>query len=104
MSKRFGIFTTTLLLFVSIFLLNSTIASGKDSYNFGFKKSSEGKPASISQEGYLDILKKYDAIFLGDISKKELYLTFDNGYENGYTTKILDILKEKNVPATFFVT
>ena len=104
MSKRFGIFTATILLFVSIFLLNSAIASGNESYNFGFKKSKEGNPASISQEGYLDILKKYDAIFLGDINKKELYLTFDNGYENGYTTKILDILKEKNVPATFFVT
>ena len=33
-----------------------------------------------------------------------VYLTFDQGYENGYTTPILDILKEKNVTATFFVT
>ncbi|MBU5234439.1 polysaccharide deacetylase family protein, partial [Vibrio cholerae] len=33
-----------------------------------------------------------------------IYLTFDNGYENGYTGKILDVLKEKKVPATFLVT
>ena len=35
---------------------------------------------------------------------KILYLTFDCGYENGQTIKILDTLKEKNVPAAFFVT
>ncbi len=33
-----------------------------------------------------------------------MYLTFDCGYENGYTSQILDVLKEQNVPACFFVT
>jgi peptidoglycan-N-acetylmuramic acid deacetylase len=47
---------------------------------------------------------KYGAYFLGDTSRKELYLTFDEGYENGYTEKILNVLAEKNVPAAFFVT
>jgi len=41
---------------------------------------------------------------MGDTSKKEIYLTFDNGYENGYTEKVLDVLKERKVPATFFIT
>ena len=36
--------------------------------------------------------------------EKIIYLTFDCGYENGYTAKILDVLKEKNVPAAFFPT
>ena len=36
--------------------------------------------------------------------KKVMYLTFDCGYENGYTSQILDVLKEQNVPACFFVT
>ncbi|MBR1444305.1 MAG: polysaccharide deacetylase family protein [Firmicutes bacterium] len=48
-------------------------------------------------------LKKYNASATGDTEKKEIYLTFDEGYENGYTENILDILKEKNVPAAFFV-
>ncbi|WP_407921104.1 delta-lactam-biosynthetic de-N-acetylase [Brevibacillus migulae] len=73
-------------------------------YHFGFKKSKNGQPASIDQEGFKDILVKHGAIFTGDPSKKDLYLTFDNGYENGYTAKILDILKAKKVPAIFFVT
>ncbi|SCI04951.1 MULTISPECIES: delta-lactam-biosynthetic de-N-acetylase [unclassified Romboutsia] len=51
-------------------------------------------------------LSTYDAIYNLDSNRKSktLYLTFDEGYENGYTTKILDILKEKNVQAVFFVT
>lgn len=35
---------------------------------------------------------------------KFICLTFDEGYENGYTPTILDTLKEKNVKAIFFVT
>ena len=34
--------------------------------------------------------------------KKVIYLTFDNGFEAGYTESILDTLKKENVPATFF--
>ena len=45
----------------------------------------------------------YDADFIGRNSKK-IYLTFDQGYENGYTAPILDTLKEKEVPAVFFLT
>ena len=49
-------------------------------------------------------LAKYNAYYLGDTSRKEIYLTFDEGYENGHTAQILDVLKEKGVPAAFFVT
>lgn len=35
--------------------------------------------------------------------EKKITLTFDQGYENGYTAQILDTLKEKNVHAVFFV-
>jgi len=35
---------------------------------------------------------------------KRIILTFDQGYENGYTSRILDILKEKNTKAVFFLT
>lgn len=35
---------------------------------------------------------------------KKICLTFDEGYENGYTPQILDTLKEKGVKAVFFVT
>ena len=50
-----------------------------------------------------EFLDTYDAYYVGDTENKIIYLTFDEGYENGYTVKILDVLKEENVPAAFFV-
>ncbi|MDE5830288.1 MAG: polysaccharide deacetylase family protein [Clostridia bacterium] len=41
---------------------------------------------------------------MGNREKKYVYLTFDEGYEAGYTEKILDTLKEEKVNATFFIT
>ena len=48
-------------------------------------------------------LAEYDAYYCGDEDEKVLYLTFDAGYENGYTPEILDVLKKEKVPAAFFV-
>lgn len=50
------------------------------------------------------LLDKYSGYYVGDISSKVIYLTFDEGYENGYTGQILDTLKANNVKAAFFVT
>lgn len=48
-------------------------------------------------------LRAYDAVFVGDTSQPVLYLTFDAGYENGCTVKILDTLQRHQVPAAFFL-
>lgn len=48
-------------------------------------------------------LAKYDAVYLGDTAEKVIYLTFDAGYENGCTEKILDTLKKHEVSAAFFL-
>ena len=48
-------------------------------------------------------LWQYDAAYLGDTNQKVIYLTFDSGYENGCTEKILDVLKKHNAPAAFFL-
>ena len=42
-------------------------------------------------------------MYIGDPAEKTLYLTFDAGYENGSTEKILDTLKAQQVPAAFFL-
>ncbi len=52
----------------------------------------------------LDAFKAYGAIYRGDETKKCVYLTFDAGYEGGYTASILDTLRDKQAPATFFIT
>ena len=48
-------------------------------------------------------LQKYNAVYLGNTEEKTVYLTFDAGYENGCTAKILDALKKHNVHAVFFL-
>ncbi|KQX67193.1 polysaccharide deacetylase [Paenibacillus sp. Root444D2] len=93
-----------LTIVLAMLLGQATIASADGTYHFGFKKSVNGQPPSIDEEGFKALLKQRGAIFTGDPAIKELYLTFDNGYEQGYTGKILDVLKEKQVPAIFFVT
>lgn len=50
------------------------------------------------------ILEANNGICLGNKEKKYIYLTFDEGYEAGYTTKILETLKNNDVKATFFIT
>lgn len=47
---------------------------------------------------------KYGAYFIAPEDCGKFYLTFDEGYENGFTPAILDVLKEKEVSAVFFVT
>ncbi|GAB1529286.1 delta-lactam-biosynthetic de-N-acetylase [Brevibacillus formosus] len=92
------------LLLTSALPVDLIMASPDHPYHFGFKKSKNGQLPSINEEGFKSIVDRHGAVFLGDTTKKELYLTFDNGYENGFTPKILDTLLAKKVPAIFFVT
>ena len=59
---------------------------------------------STACTGLQDRFGKYNACFIGAENEKTIALTFDQGYENGYTTPILDTLKEKGVRAVFFLT
>ncbi|MDY6179541.1 MAG: polysaccharide deacetylase family protein [Candidatus Faecousia sp.] len=69
--------------------------------SWGLSFRQEGA-APIGNAG-VDQLRKYDAAYLGDTSEKVIYLTFDAGYENGATEKILDTLQKHNVKAAFFL-
>ena len=96
------------LLFLCSCSLNASLKSNSESISlsnkkqgWGFKKTENGPEFTSSQK---ELMEKYNCIYHGSEKEKVLYLTFDEGYENGYTSLILDTLKEKNVPATFFVT
>ncbi len=79
----------------------SSLDGKKQGWGQGVQVDDQNRPLSplTFQEKY----GKYDAYFIGE-NEKVLYLTFDEGYENGYTPKILDTLKQKGVKAVFFVT
>ncbi|MEG1862705.1 MAG: polysaccharide deacetylase family protein [Oscillospiraceae bacterium] len=70
------------------------------SWGPGREVDEENKPtACVSlNEKY----SKYGAIFL--MNEDKIYLSFDLGYEAGYTDEILDTLKENGVKAMFFLT
>ena len=73
-------------------------------YSYGVSKNGVPHQNSTNAQKYFDE-KGFNAVSI-DMKTKEkvLYLTFDCGWENGYTTTVLDILKQKNVPAAFFCT
>ena len=69
--------------------------------SWGLSFRSEGS-APIGNAG-VDQLRQFDTVYLGNTSEKVIYLTFDAGYENGCTAKILDVLQKHQVKAAFFL-
>lgn len=65
-----------------------------------YDKLNRPQDAVTAQERYGNL----GGHFVDLSGEKTIYLTFDEGYENGYTNDILDTLKKKNVKATFFIT
>lgn len=70
---------------------------------WGVKRNNEHKQPNFEKYN-IDILNKNKGIAVGNENDKKIYITFDNGYEAGYTDQILNILKENDVVATFFIT
>ena len=71
--------------------------------SWGIKRNNNHGQPDVGKD-YQQILEESGGICLGDKETKNIYLTFDEGYEAGYTEQILDILKENDVKATFFLT
>src|SRR5690625_3140752 len=94
-----------LIVTISIVILLCFITSTgvlAESYGWGYKKNTNQKRPDIGQ--YQEIIEKYDAYYADESGEKVIYLTFDNGYEQGHTENILNVLQQEKVPATFFVT
>ena len=70
-----------------------------ENWGLGFGQTGEKPTGNVSAEE----LKKYHAAYMDPTDEKVIYLTFDAGYENGNTPRILDALKKHQAPATFFV-
>lgn len=103
MKKIIGLFLINLLALSALSLQASAKEYSNMQYDWYFKPSKNNEPATTEPE-FAEMLERHGGIFIANTSNKELYLTFDNGYEQGYTSTILDVLREKKVPAAFFVT
>ena len=89
----------TALAFAGHLLVKSINATATSSWGLSFRQEGYAPIAPASQRE----LSRVDAAYLGDTTQKVIYLTFDAGYENGCTAKILDTLQKHNVPAAFFL-
>ncbi len=77
------------------------IAVSSEITNWGLSFSEEGE-APIGNASS-EALAEYNAFYIGAKEEKTIYLTFDAGYENGYTESILETLKKHEVSASFFL-
>ena len=81
---------------------NTEVVSTKK-IEWGIKRNDNHEQPDVGSENR-KILEENNGICLGNKESKTIYLTFDEGYEAGYTSEILKILKENDVKATFFLT
>ena len=99
----FSLLIMAIVLFQFTILANASKTLSNEMISWGLKRSSNNEQPILDSSS-LETLNKYDGLSIGNSEKPYLYLTFDMGYEAGYTEKILDILKENNVKAVFFIT
>lgn len=99
-----------LILILGIVLISNkeesiSTASGNSNQKieWGIKRNNNHEQPDVGNENK-KILEENNGICLGNEEQKFIYLTFDEGYEAGYTNQILDILKENDVKAAFFLT
>lgn len=110
----FGLGLLLLIGYVVLFSNNTTIQTSISSMDsleklsnkkieWGIKrgKNHEQPDLGITNKRIID---EANGIAIGSSESKKVYLTFDLGYEAGYMPKILDILKDNETTAAFFIT
>lgn len=83
------------LVLAAVMMAGQVLPTG--SWGLSFSGGTPKGPATQAQLG------RFDGAYVGNTEDKVIYLTFDAGYENGCTGKILDFLKVHQVPAAFFL-
>lgn len=87
-----------------VFLLTSGNAAAftdAEKINWYFKSRGENQRPEIL--GGSDIAANHGALYIGPENEKTVYLTFDAGYSNENVEKTLDVLREYNISAAFFI-
>lgn len=82
---------------------NSNVALSNAKIEWGIKRGDNHEQPDLGSKN-IQLIEKYNGMAMGNKESKNIYVTFDLGYEAEYTAKILDVLKENNVPAAFFIT
>lgn len=91
--------------FIFVFLILGFVfipSVSAKSYGWGFRRNSNHETPDVGS--YEDEIEGTNSFYVGNIASKHVYLTFDAGYDNGNMEKLLDVLKQKGVKSTFFLT
>jgi peptidoglycan-N-acetylmuramic acid deacetylase len=88
---------------INLVQTSATSSISNKKISWGIKRGKNHDQPDLGNENKR-IINRYNGICIGNSEKKYIYLTFDCGYEAGYTEKILEILKQNDVKATFFIT
>ena len=99
MKKRFVTALVGVLTFALLLCLPADTALPTAAWGLSYTQTGQPPSGPASREQ----LSKLNGAYLGDTEEKVLYLTFDAGYENGYTPQILDVLQKHQVKAAFFL-
>jgi peptidoglycan-N-acetylmuramic acid deacetylase len=85
-------------------MLTAAEIAALDSKKIGWGAKHNGHEPPNIYASTKAMFEKYDTVYIGSPDEPTIYLTFDEGYENGYTAAILDTLKASGVRAAFFIT
>ena len=83
--------------------VNAPTTLSNQKISWGIKREKDHVQPDLGRKNK-EIIEQYEGIAIGNKDKKYVYLTFDEGYEAGYTPRILEILKQNDVKAAFFIT
>jgi len=83
--------------------LQTNAGLSNKSIGWGLKRAKDHQQPDLGSENK-KLIDSYEGMAMGNSQEKFVYLTFDYGYEAGYTEKILEVLKNNNVKACFFIT
>ena len=107
MNKRI-ILVLTMIASLGVYCLASSVKANDTEISnkkicWGIKRAENHEQPDLGTENK-KLIDQYNGIAMGSKDSNKVYLTFDMGYEAGYTENILNTLKENNVSATFFIT
>ena len=84
-------------------ILTNSKQISNEKIGWGIKRADNHEQPDLGTSR-VKLLSENNGIAIGNKDSKKIYLTFDEGYEAGYTSEILKVLKENEVPAAFFIT
>lgn len=82
---------------------NAGVTLDNKKVEWGIKRSDNHEQPDLGSKNK-KLIDENEDIAMGNSEYKYVYLTFDEGYEAGYTSSILDTLKNNDVKAAFFIT